>query len=187
MPNARSRHALLPALVLALASACGGGQRFDSTITQSETYDFGSVETFSIVQLAPPEGLEQGAAGWAARYDVALENALRDELTARGLTELEAGQPADLAFTFAYGGERRRVQAMAGNEIGYVNSVEGQLVFEARDGEAIDEIVWSNTIDFFLQEEWPPIERAEANAPNVVGQALATFPIAKPGAEPVAE
>lgn len=168
---------------LILIPACGGGQRSESTVFEAAGYDFASARTFNVVQLAAPEGLSTGNAAWAARYDAALTAALRDELVARGLTEVELGQPVDLAFTFAYGGAERRVQAVVGQTIQPITATEAQLVFQARDGDDLDAVVWSNTVDVFLQEEWPPIERAEANAPSVVADIMAPFPVEKPGDE----
>jgi len=162
---------------LAMTAACGGGQRSTSTVEQDDAYDFSDVETFSLVQLAPPEGLTQGDLEFVERYDAALGGAIRSELIARGLTEVPAGQPADLVFTFAYGGERKVARAQLGSEVGMIHSVEGQIIVRAATYEDVDAAVWRHQVDFFLQSEWPEIDQAEANAPNVARRLMAPFPI----------
>jgi len=79
---------LLPLLVIAFAAACGGGTRkVQSKVTLNQDYDFETAETFTVVPLAPPDGLGQGGPEFAARYDIAFANALRNELASRGLRE----------------------------------------------------------------------------------------------------
>lgn len=169
----------LAPLLVALAVACGGGSRqVESTVTQSADYDFAAAETFAVVPLAPPAGLEQGGPAFAARYDVAFANALRDELTARGLTEAEIRESPDLAFTFSYGGVERVTQAYVGHdEVIRVPSVEGKLVITAFDGADLETVAWQNDVAFDQEGEWGPIEEAEANAPRDVAALLRTFPI----------
>lgn len=169
----------LSPLLVALAVACGGGSRqVESTVTQSPDYDFAAVETFSIVPLAPPAGLEQGGPVFAARYDLAFANALRGELTARGLTEAAAGETGDLAFTFSYGGVERVAQGYVTEDtVLRIPSVEGKLVVTALDGDDLETIAWQNDVAFDQEGEWGPIEEAEANAPRDVASLLRTFPI----------